>query len=332
MTQAFFAQIQSGGSPTTYIALFSVLVAVVMLTLWRESITTSSAGFFERTLATLAFITSRIAVVVFTGAMVNEHAGAPFLFVLMNLVCLYLAAECLPRGLDAERARNRESDEAEAQVEGEETPAPRTRYDEWRSARYQTLVFGLIGGLAYAIVPQASGVKFTWLGVLAAIALGATVRVSGALFLVARYAGKEVRSALFVLTSALTASWLFVVAAGATSGSSAAMLIKAAQVTDILALVAGLLSLQTNYIVLGSRLRHKVQDTGREAEQARAELTLLNRVASDMYEDSSSMIRRQHDHSPELRVVPGRGGRWGGRWRIWNGCSQSGSESSNTRM
>jgi signal transduction histidine kinase/response regulator RpfG family c-di-GMP phosphodiesterase len=301
MTHELFAQVQGGGSPTTYIALFSVLVSVVLLTLWRESITTSSTGFFERTVATLAFITSRIAVVVFTSAMVEEHAGAPFLFVLMNLVCLYLAAECLPRDLDAERARKRAPAGTQARAEDEEAPPVRSRYDEWRSARYQALVFGLLGGLAYAIVPQAGGVKFTWLGVLAAIALGATVRVSGALFLVARSAGREVRSALFVFTTALTASWLFVVAAGATGGSSAAMLIKAAQVTDILALVAGLLSLQTNYIVLGSRLRDEVSDTGREAEQARAELTLLNRVASDMYEDSNSMIRRQHDHSRALR-------------------------------
>ena len=104
-----------------------------------------------------------------------------------------------------------------------------------------------------------------------------------------------------MLTGALCASWLFVVAAGASGGHSAATLLKAAQVTDILALVAGLMSLQTTYIALGSRLRNEAKDTGRDAEQARAELTLLNRVASDMYEDSSSMIRRQQDHSRALR-------------------------------
>jgi signal transduction histidine kinase/HD-GYP domain-containing protein (c-di-GMP phosphodiesterase class II) len=300
MTDQFFAQVQANGAPTTYIALFSALVGVVLLTLWRESLTTSSVKFFERTLATLAFITSRIAVVVFTGAIINDHAGAPFLFVLMNLACLYLFAQCLPLALEDEATTGRRAREPEPAPEETEAPV-RRRYEDWLSAKHQTLVFGLLGGLVYAVVPQASGVRFTWLGFLTAIALGATVRVSGALFRVARSASVEVRSALFLLTGALTASWLLVVAAGSTGGPSAAMLLKAAQVTDILALVAGLLSLQTNYIVLGSRLRIEVKDTGREAEQARQELTLLNRVASDLYEDSSSMIRRQHDHSRALK-------------------------------
>jgi K+-sensing histidine kinase KdpD len=91
-----------------------------------------------------------------------------------------------------------------------------------------------------------------------------------------------------------------IVAAGTTSGASAATLIKAAQIADIAALVSGLLSLQTNYIVIGTRMRREAEEKDLEIGQARAELSLLNRVASDMYEDSHSMIRRQQDHSRSL--------------------------------
>jgi len=291
-----FAHIPAGTAPATYMAVCSVLVVVVFLTLWRESSATSSARFFERTLATLAFVTSRIAVVVFTGAMVAGTSETPFLYVIMNLACLYLAAQCLPTGVEDLEANNA------APVDADDHDSPQAKQREvWRSTKYQTIVFALTGGLVYAVVPQASGATFTWVGFMTAMALGATVRVSVSLFSTARIAVGEVKPPLLLLAAGLTLSWLFVIAAGAMPGPTAAGLIKASQVTDILALIAGLLSLQTNYIVLGTRLRGEVEDTSREARQARAELSLMNRVASDLYEDSSSMIQRQHAQSRALQ-------------------------------
>src|SRR5678810_264157 len=77
---------------------------------------------------------------------------------------------CLPIGIDdsgAPRLAGRDESESAA---------------SWRSVQFQTLLFGLTGGLVYALAPQASGTTFTWNGFLAAVIIGATVRVSVALF------------------------------------------------------------------------------------------------------------------------------------------------------
>lgn len=290
---------QFTGAPTEYLVLAGVLVALLFLTLWRETLATNSSLFFTRTMAALAFATSRVTVVVFASSMMTEPSGSPFIYILLNFVCLYLAARCLPVGIQETRATIDGS--AAATEENVDPPSYRGIADsEWRAVKYQTAVFGLTAGLVYVVVPQASSVAISVLGVLGAIALGATVRVSGALFSASRNAIVEVRPVLFVLVASLVTSWLLLVAAGTTSGATASMLIKTAQVADIVALVAGLLSLQTNYIVVGTRMRREAEDKELEIGKARAELTLLNRVASDIYEDSHSMIRRQQDHSRSL--------------------------------
>jgi hypothetical protein len=307
METILFAHIPDGGTPTTYLALCGVLVTLVFLTLWREAMTATTSQFFARTLAALAFLTSRITVVVFSGAMIAGTASPPVLYLLLNFVCLYLAAQSLPGGLaDIAAAMKRpgpapaERDAGAAAEADEAGPAGRgAAADNWRAVQYQTALFGLTGGLVYAVVPQASAVAFTWTGFLTAVLLGATVRITGALFSAAREATRDVRPAVFVMAGALSASWLCIVAAGS-APASAALLIRSAQVLDVVALVSGLMSLQTTYIVLGTVMRRAAEEREREAARAREELSLLNRVASDMYEDSSSAIRRHQDHSRGL--------------------------------
>lgn len=289
MYASTLAHVGAEGAPVTYLTLCGVLVVLVFLTLWREAMTAGPTHFFERTLAALGFVTSRITVVVFTNAIIAGQAGPPFLYLLLNLACLYLAAQCLPVGLGetgpvhAGSGREPEPDTAAA----------------WKSVQFQTLLFGLTGGLVYALVPQASGASFTWSGFLTAIILGSTVRVSVALFSATRLAVREVKPTLYVLAGSLCVSWLCVVAAGTVGGGSP-YLLKAAQAMDIVALISGLMSLQTNYLVLGTRMRAAAADRKREAEEAQAELSQLNRVASDIYEDSNSMMRRQQDQSKGL--------------------------------
>ncbi|HKW12949.1 MAG TPA: HD domain-containing phosphohydrolase [Candidatus Krumholzibacteria bacterium] len=286
MMYAALAHVGVESAPATYLTLCGVLVVLVFLTLWREAMTAGPTHFFERTLAALAFVTSRITVVVFTNAIIAGEAGPPFLYLLLNFGCLYLAAQCLPAGI-SETGPMRIAD---PEHEG---------LGSWRSVQFQTLLFGLTGGLIYALAPQASGTTFTWNGFLAAVLIGATVRVCVAVFSASRIAVREVKPTLYILAGSLCASWLCVVAAG-TFGSGASNLLKAAQAMDILALVSGLMSLQTNYIVMGTQMRTTAADRTRDAEEAHAELSQLNRVASDIYEDSTSMIRRQQDQSKGL--------------------------------
>ena len=284
------ANVSAESAPITYLTLCGVLVVLVFLTLWREAMTAGPTHFFERTLAALAFVTSRITVVVFTTAIITGETGPPFLYLLLNLACLYLSAQCLPVGFDEHGPIRTPSSGKDADADTAVA---------WRSVQFQTLLFGLTGGLVYALAPQASGTAFTWNGFLTALILGATVRVSVAMFSATRSAVPEVRPTLYVLAGSLCASWLCVVAAGTVGGGSP-YLLKAAQAMDIVALISGLMSLQTNYLVLGTSMRAAAADHQREAEQAQAELSQLNRVASDIYEDSTSMIRRQQDQSKGL--------------------------------
>ncbi len=293
MHSTLLAYTAAAPATTTYLALCSVLAVLVFLTLWRETITTNSSLFFSRTFAALAFGLSRMTVILFGTAIVTSNGGPPFLYVLLNFACLYLAARCLPVTLEeySVPASNEpaENDEAgsKTQVDG-----------GWRAVKYQTAIFGLSTGLVYVLVPQVNGVSFV--GLMSAVMLGATIRVSGALVSMARRASVEVRPSLFVLTGSLIVSWLLVVCAGAVSGSTAANLLRAAQIADIIALGAGLLSMQTAYIVMGSRMRWAAERKAHEADKANSELSVLSRVTSDLYEDSSSVIRKQRDHSRSL--------------------------------
>ncbi|HEX6790041.1 MAG TPA: HD domain-containing phosphohydrolase [Candidatus Krumholzibacteria bacterium] len=291
MHTAWFAHASAYSVPGTYLTLCGVLVVLVFLTLWREAMSAGPTHFFERTLAALAFVFSRITVVVFSGAIMAGEAGPPFLYLLLNLACVYLAAQCLPTGLEETRVRlagGETGSEPEHDITG-----------HWRAVQFQTVLFGLTGGLVYALAPQASETTFTWTGFLTAVIVGATVRVSAAVFMAARLATREVKPTLYVLAGSLCSSWLLVVAAG-TFGEGSPFLLKTAQVMDIVALISGLMSLQTSYIVLGTSMSAAAANREREAAQAHAELSLLNRVASDIYEDSTSMIRRQQDQSKGL--------------------------------
>ncbi len=291
------AQITGPSAPTTYLAMCGVLVMLLFLAMWRETVTTNSSLFFCRTFAALAFGASRVTVVVFSATMLATTTAPPFLFLLLNFGFLYLAARCIPVGVnDVQIPPVLESPDpaldATARHYGTFTDA------EWRAVKYQTAVFGLSAGLLYAIVPETPGVTFV--GLLSAILLGATIRISGALVSAARTAIPEVRPTLFIFAASLIASWLCVVGVGAATGPLSSILLRSAQVADILALVTGLLALQTVYIVVGTRMRRQAEEKSFEAEKAHSELSLLSRVASDMYEDSSSMIRRQRDHSRAL--------------------------------
>ena len=299
MQPIVIAHITESSIPTTYLLVGGVLSALVLLTLWREAVSTNSSQFFSRTLAAFAFGTSRITAVVFTGAMIAAPAGPPVLYILLNFVCLYLIARCLPSLCHTSQpAGDPVDDDPRAGKQRAEEAADTDT--AWRAVKYQTAVFGLTAGLVYVVVPQAQGGGITFLGLVTAALIGATVRVSGALVSTAKTALREVRPVLFLLVGTLTASWLFVVAAGATTGAGSAIFVRAAQVSDIIALIAGLLSLQTNYIVVGMRMKQEAETHSFEAEKARNELNLLSRVASDMYDDSSSQIRRQRDHSRSL--------------------------------
>jgi hypothetical protein len=162
------------------ISLCGVLVVLVFLTLWREAMT-AGPHFFERTVAALTFVTSHITVVVFTNAIIAGQAGPPFLYLLLNFACMYLAAQCLPVGLDGGPARSIDRHDRRILALG----------------AVQTLLFGLTGGLVYALAPQASGTMFVE-RIMAAVFMAPPCAWRGRVLGVARHI-REVKPTLYVL-------------------------------------------------------------------------------------------------------------------------------------
>jgi signal transduction histidine kinase/HD-GYP domain-containing protein (c-di-GMP phosphodiesterase class II) len=282
----------SNGTPTTYLTLSAVLVFLVFLTFWREMSSGDHSQFFQRTFAALSFAGSRLVAVIFSGAIIADAGTPPSLFMLLNFACFYLVALCLPssfmRGAEEDwRGTNvNESDE--------NTTAAR------RTLRIQTVMYAIAGGVVYALIPKPGFVGLTLSGLAATMLFVATVRV--VVYIAGRFRGapKEIQAALYAWITFVTAAWLLMVGASLLRGDVAAVMLQAARVSDIFSLVSGLLALQSNYLIVGFYHKHRADTKQEEAEKAKAELNLLSRVASDIYEDSSTMIQRQQDHSRDL--------------------------------
>jgi hypothetical protein len=278
-------------APTTYMALGAVLAVLVFLTLWREMATTNTSAFFPRSIAALAFVASRVLVIIFTAALVDDHAPPPLLYVFLNLVCLYLAAGTVPSPMRP--VEGADDDRTFAQTADDDGG------DRRRALNYQVAIFGLLGALVYIVVPRVGG-DASLGSFLNMVFMAATIRVIIELFRLARGARAELRYTLVALVASLSASWILVVAASAFEGNVALHLLRGARAADIFALVTGLFSLQSTYVIQGFHHRAVADTTREEADRVRAELELMNEVASDLYEDSSSMIQRQQERFRSL--------------------------------
>jgi signal transduction histidine kinase/HD-GYP domain-containing protein (c-di-GMP phosphodiesterase class II) len=280
-------------APTTYMTLTAVLAFLVFLTLWREMSSGNGSRFFTRSSSALSFVGSRLVAVIFSSAMIAGSGGPPVLFMLLNFLCLYLAASCLP-----ETDRNREDEKDEDSDTA--SPPPAAALVSFNTLRIQIVLWGVVGLAAYVAVPRPFSLGYSVTTLATAFLLGSTLRIVIYLFRFIRTSKPALRMPLFALVSFVAASWLLVVSAGVLQGSIAVVLLQAARAADILALISGLLSMQSNYLILGFYHKNRADTVQVEAEKAKAELTLLSRVASDIYEDSNSMIQRQQDHSRDL--------------------------------
>jgi signal transduction histidine kinase/putative methionine-R-sulfoxide reductase with GAF domain len=283
-------QLAAINTPTTYLALGGVLAVLVFLTLWREMATTSTGMFFPRSFAALSFVVSRVLVVIFSAALAERHAPPPLFYVALNFICLYLAAVSMPSYLNH---TNTGASGGARPVSGLGPLREELDSQEIRSLNFQAAVFGIGGAVVYLIVPAAGGFDFTLGGFTGAVLLAATIRVNLFLFTQARHAVPELRQTLVALVASLTASWLLVVAASAFVGDLSLLLLQLSRGADIFALITGLFSLQSTYVILGFHNKNLAHWKHEEAEKAKAELDVLNRVTSELYEDSNAVIQRQ---------------------------------------
>jgi signal transduction histidine kinase/HD-GYP domain-containing protein (c-di-GMP phosphodiesterase class II) len=286
-----FAAIGSAnGAPTTYLALSAVLVFLVFLTFWREMSSGSQGQFFTRSFSALSFVGSRVVSVIFTGAMIAGRGAPPPLFMLLNFASLYLAALCMPVG-------KKDSSPSGATAAADPTEDAESIHSRFRT---QTLLFAIAGAAAYVVLPKPEFAGYTLSWLAAAVFGAATFSVTMEIVRSVRFVARDLHLAMLAWIGFLTASWLCVVVASVLQGNAAAVMLQAGRASDIFSLVSGLLAVQSHFLLMGFYHKHRAEISREEAEKVKAELSLLSRVASDMYEDSSSMIQRQQDHSRDL--------------------------------
>lgn len=218
---------------------------------------------------------------------------------LLNFLSVYLAAACFPRLLAegcgvlmAPRAGEESGLDASARKEN-------TRRLH-RAFKNETALFAAISAMVYFAVPKPGGMGFSFGGFSAAVLFGATLRTLLYIFQTVLHSRRDFRRILLGMVSFLAVSWLGIVAASLTTGGIATVFLQLSRICDVLALIAGLIAIQSNFLILGFYHKTRADSSQKEAEKAKAELSLLSRVASDIYEDSNTMIQRQQDQSRNL--------------------------------
>ncbi len=280
------------GTPTTYLVVSAVLMVVLMLELWREMATSGSGGYAWRMGASLAYAISRIVLVVFAPAVVTRSMLPPLGYLLFNLAATLLVMREIPDALDRATTALWLAEHPDAEPEEAAAPARTRRRAQWRTLALETALWGLGGVLLYVVLPIENG-GFDVLASL--VVITATLRASVALVATAREAPSALRLPTSVMAVAGAVSWSAVLAASATAGGVSAWILRGAWATDVIMLLAGVVALHNAFIIAGIYHRELARWKHRQAERARAEVELLERVASDMHEDSSSVIRRQQD-------------------------------------
>lgn len=282
-------------TPSTYMAVGGVLLLLVMLTLWREMATDNTGEFYHRSFGALTFAVSRAMVIVFSASLVGSHTLPPLMFVVLNLVCMYLAVRSMPFAIAAV------GEALDLADHPDDTPAESPAIymsGERRTLQYQMALFALAGALVYVVIPHTGGGSLR--GFINVLLLVATVRAYLEMLRVANTARNEMRLFLILMTAALITSWIAIIGTSAFTGVVSVFLLRVSRGADVAALVCGLFSMQSSYLVQGFYHRKLASWKHREAERAKAEVQHLNRVASDLYDDSSSMIQRQQDHFRNL--------------------------------
>jgi len=291
---------QGNGIPVTYLTLAGTLGFLIIVTMWREESMAHTGMFFSRSFAALAFVTSRVVVTIFSASLLAAATFPPVAYMFLNLVCMFLVAYSVRALATIPEGVLRPQDEGGLErTEGAPDEAEVAKA-VLRGLRKQTLLWALVGLLGYWIVPRPGDTGYSLLGFVNTVLFAATAGASVHLFRTLRYVAKELRLAFAAMGTFIVTSWLLVIGASYSDATAAHVMLGAAQGADILTLIAALFTLHATYQTIGFYHRSRAVATEEEVERTKAELSLLSRVASDIYEDSSSMIQRQQGYSRDL--------------------------------
>ncbi|MDH3215209.1 MAG: ATP-binding protein [Candidatus Krumholzibacteria bacterium] len=274
LTQGILAQ---DSVTSVYLLLLAALSGLLLFILVRGREATGREVITPLLVAVPLFAVGRVA----TLGPASE-LGWLAAFSLLNLVFFYFVALAIIR-LTA----------VESHTENESQWSALTAH----TLRRRSLYLGLLMGLVYLVASPDGSIGGFAIGLVNLALVGATV---GALVFIAEAVYWRVhthRPSVMGTIALVTASWVAMEITPLLSNSAASRVMGMAYIFDIAVLVLILGVLASNYVSMGSRFKMEASQAANEMDAAKKELTKLSNIASNIYEDSSDLIKKQKEQT-----------------------------------
>lgn len=134
-------------------------------------------------------------------------------------------------------------------------------------------------------------------GLMSFALMGATIRLIAFAFEAARRCPTALRVATLAGLGLLSASWLILAVTPVLVPGMLAAMTALSRTIDVATMVFVLAGLISEYVRMGSSLRDETAASRIEMETAQAELAKLSNLASNIYEDSSDVIKKQKEQT-----------------------------------
>lgn len=258
---------------TTALPMTVVLGGLIIFALWAGRTASRRLVLLPLMVSFSAFIVSRL-----LGPSVGSTAG----FSLLNLLGYAGLACVIPR-----LSRNN-CDDGEGPPRG-----------PCRRLALQSGYMGLLGVVIFLVVGSPGRDTFGELmnGIIAFAAIGATIRLIAFVFHSARRSPTGMLPTIFAGLSLLSLSWLVLEVTPVLSESTRMAMLTTSRLMDIATMVLVLAGLMSDYVRVGNRFRKKSVQSQEETETARQELAKLSDLASNIYADSSDVIKKQKEQT-----------------------------------
>lgn len=283
MTSMVTQNIQFGNAG--YLLLICVLGTLALYALWRVRRTP-----YGETMASLfwALVMVGLARAGFWGLQMRSVGESLLGLVVFSAVSL--AAFC-GFALMSMKAARLEIDDPQVPEDDATKTAP--SYAVFREMWYVGFVCALVAVAKPAAVSSAG---FP-LVVLNLILIGAAVRV---IAFAVRQIGKgptQTRPGLFGIMAVVTLSWILYEITPVVSEKSAFWTLNAAKWADVLTLVSITGFILSGHVSWGTLRDASARRNREDMEAARSELSKLNRIAKDLYEDSNDLMTKQKEQA-----------------------------------
>jgi signal transduction histidine kinase/HD-GYP domain-containing protein (c-di-GMP phosphodiesterase class II) len=273
----------TGLAGITYVVLTAILGGMVVFALWKGRKAVERASLRPLFVAIAAYFFGRLLVLDHSDPSLGIRLVTITIFAVLNLVTFYGLA-CFLLNVRSETAKG---------------PAleKQARKPAWKRLVQQSVYFALAGGLLSLVrPPQASSTTFA-VALVNFMAIGAAIRVVAFLFWEMLQASTQLRVGLSACLGLMTCAWLTYEVSPLMTDQARFGMLWAARGMDIAMLVLCVASLLSHYIRIGLDFKHQAKQSKDEMAVAKEELSKLSNIATNIYEDSSDLIRKQREQT-----------------------------------